>query len=102
MNDEKSAVVADLLAEQGLRTTRLRSLLLLLDHEGCWGCVPGTPSYASNTHAHSRPDRALAMMAAAMNAQAELRAVLGAIVPVTPGVNHLSGDRAPTVSTSEP
>lgn len=102
MNDEKSAVVADLLAEQGLSTTRLRSLLLLLDNEACWGCVPGTPSYDTNAHGHSMPDTALAVMVAARAAHAELRALLGAVVPVTPGVNHLSGDRVSPVIRGEP
>jgi hypothetical protein len=96
MNDEKSTVVAD------LRTTKLRSLLALLDHDGCWGCVPGTAQSEGKAHGHLMPDRALAMMVAAQAAHAELRAVLAAVIPVSPGFNHLSGDDAPTDSPSEP
>jgi hypothetical protein len=71
-----AAVVADALEERGLNVSKLRALLTLLEHDACWGCVPGTPAWASNEHAHSQPDRALSVYFAAQAARSELRAVV--------------------------
>jgi hypothetical protein len=75
------AVVADLLEEQGLERSRLFALVQLLEHDGCWGCVPGTPSWAADEHLHTVPDRALAVFLAAKAARAELRAVAEVVPP---------------------
>lgn len=69
------AVVSDVLEEKGLRRSRLFALARLVEHDGCWACVPGTPSWAFDEHAHALPDRALAVLAAARAARAELSAV---------------------------
>lgn len=89
------AVVSDVLEEKGLRRSRLFALARLVEHDGCWGCVPGTPSWDSDEHAHAVPDRALAVFVAARAAQAELRAV-AEVVPA-----QLSGEASADVPERE-